>query len=110
MKCPVCKGSGREKLPSAYPRFRAVYTNCDACKGTGKKRTKKQLVEDELRKLIKVGNKIYLHENDKTLYHVRGIVDDHVVSRRWNGAEWRYRMDYMYDFKLMYEGGRLTKK
>ena len=34
--CPKCKGKGRVRLESAYPRFHAAYDDCPDCCGEGK--------------------------------------------------------------------------
>jgi hypothetical protein len=45
--------------------------------------------------------------NNKII-HIRGVVDDRIAVRRWNGGRWRYRLESIYFFSTGIESGYLT--
>lgn len=45
------------------------------------------------------------------LYHVRGVVDDYVVMRAWQGGRWRYVVEHPCAFTCgLYARDKATKE
>ena len=61
-------------------------------------------VGDKIRRVVPADGKKHFH-NYKPM-HVRAVVDDEIVVLRWwDGARWRYMMDYVAVLEYCFEEG-----
>ena len=58
------------------------------------------------------GKKLHLHQNDKTLIHMRGMVDGLYIYCFWikHKKRWAYKIEPKWFFDLYYDADRLTPK
>ena len=73
-------------------------------------------IPDELIDVLQPGTVVRVHYNENNinneLRHIRGIVDDdQIVYRVWSKRKqtWRYHVEWIYAFHLLFKDGHLSK-